>query len=147
MVVAGGFTAVLILTRVTPPREERSVFRPLVEVIRVERQDVEVTIEGHGTVQSTVRTKVVPEVNGRVVSVHHQMFVGGFIPKGEVLLVVDGSDYELAVEERRSQLQQSQAILESAKARLNEVKANLRDATRELERSEDLFKKGIVKAT
>lgn len=144
MVVAGGFTAALILTRVTPPREQRSVFRPLVEVIRAEKQDVEVMIEGYGTVQSTVRTKVVPEVNGRVVSVHHQMFGGGFIPKGEVLLVVDGSDYELAVEERRSQLQQSQAILESAKARLNEVKVSLRDATRELERAEELLKKGIV---
>ena len=144
LVVGGTIAVALILTRATPPKEERPVISPLVEVIRAERQDVQVTVEGHGIVQSTVRTKIVPEVNGRVVSVHRQMFGGGFIPRGKPLLVIDSSDYELAVEERRSQLQQSQAVLETVEAMLTEAKANLRESTRELERVEELYEKGVV---
>ena len=144
LLVGGAIAVALISTRATPPKDERPVIRPLVEVLRAKRQDVEVTIEGHGTVQSTVRTKVVPEVSGRVVSVHRQMFGGGFIPRGKPLLVVDSSDYQLALEERRSQLQQSQSALETVEAMLTEAKANLRDATRELERVEELHEKGVV---
>ena len=144
LLVGGAIAVALISTRATPPKDQRPVIRPLVEVMRAKRQDVEVTIEGYGTVQSTVRTKVVPEVSGRVVSVHRQMFGGGFIPRGKPLLVVDSSDYQLALEERRSQLQQSQSALETVEAMLTEAKANLRDATRELERVEELHEKGVV---
>ena len=68
LLVGGAVTGALVLTRTTPPREERrEVLGPVVDVVVVQQQDLPVKIRGHGTVQPTVRTQVVPEVGGRVV--------------------------------------------------------------------------------
>ncbi|MFQ5928461.1 MAG: efflux RND transporter periplasmic adaptor subunit [Acidobacteriota bacterium] len=144
LAVGGVLAGALVLTRTTPPREERQAVRPVVDVVLAQRQAVPVKIKGHGTVQSTVRTQVVPEVGGRVVSVHQRMFSGGFIPTGEPLVVIDRSDYDLAVEDARAQLEQARAALAAMETRVAEARTSLEDASRELERIQELYERGVM---
>lgn len=144
LVVGAGVAAGLILTRPAPARKERLVIRPMVEVIEVRKQNVPVKITGYGTVQSTVQTQIVPQVEGRVISVHKHLFSGGFIREGEPLVVIDPSDYELALEEAQSLLRQAQASLVSAQTRIAEAQTNLKDATQDLERNHDLYERGVL---
>ncbi|MDA2938380.1 efflux RND transporter periplasmic adaptor subunit [Acidobacteria bacterium AH-259-A15] len=144
LAVGGVVAGALVLTRTTPPREVRQVVRPVVDVVLAQRQAVPVKIKGHGTVQSTVRTQLVPEVGGRVVSVHQRMFSGGFIPMGEPLVVIDRSDYDLAVEDARAQLEQVRAALAAMETRVAEARTNLEDASRELKRIQELYERGVM---
>ncbi len=145
LVGGGVVTGVLVLTRTTPPPEERREFLgPVVDVMVVHRQDLPVKIRGHGTVQPTVRTQVVPEVGGRVVSVHEGMFNGGFIPAGESLVVLDSSDYQLAVEEVRSLFEQERAAVGTIEIGISEARTNLKDSSRDLERIQQLYERGAV---
>ena len=144
LLVGGAVTGALVLTRGTPPRAERQVLAPVVQVVMAEPQNVPVKIRGNGSVQSTVKAQVVPQVGGRIVSVHEHMFSGGFVPAGEPLLGIDRSDYQLALDEAESQLQQFQASVVTGETALEEARTNMRDATRELERIEQLHEKGVL---
>ncbi len=144
LVVGAVVAAALILTRPAPAKEKRLVTRPMVEVIEVRKQNVPVKIIGYGTVQPTVRTQIVPQLEGRVISVHKRLFSGGFIAEGEPLVVIDPSDYELALEETQLQVQQAQASLVTARTRIAEAQTNLKDATQDLERVHDLYERGVL---
>lgn len=144
LAVAAGIATVLVLSRETPPRETAPLVVPNVEVIRAERKDVQVEVVGYGTVRATVQAQVVPQVSGRVVSVHPQLFNGGFIPAGEVLLAIDPADYQLAVEEAASQLEQARAGLAAVEARLAEAATSLENEARDLRRMRELLERGVV---
>ena len=76
--LAGAF--MIASARQAPPRTERTVPGPLVEVVTVNRASVPVEVEGHGEVRARVMVEVVPQVAGRVVEVHPglvQLFSGG----------------------------------------------------------------------
>ena len=83
LIFGGVITGVLMLITEAPLKEDYPVIRPLVEVVLAQKRDVQVEIKGHGTVRSTVKTQVGPEVSGRVVFMHPQMFAGGFISSGQ----------------------------------------------------------------
>ena len=55
-------------------------------------------IELNGVVQPRTSTGIIPQVSGRVVKVSPFFRPGATVAKGDVLFVIDPSDYELAVE-------------------------------------------------
>lgn len=144
LAIGGVVAGALVLTRSEPPREKALQLSPMVNVVQVHREDVTVIISGFGTVQSTVHAQVVPEVGGRVISIHKNMFNGGFVAAGQPLIQIDPADHELAVEETYSQLEQARASLESMESRVAEATIYLEDMARDLERIQELHGKGVV---
>ena len=117
VLLVGVAAAVFIVSsRKAPPRVERPHLGPLVEVLATEVTRVPVTISGHGEVVPKVAVDVVPQVAGQIVKVHPSLVAGGFFRAGEVLVVIDPRDYELAVERAQAAVARAQVTLEREQA-------------------------------
>ncbi len=109
-------TLVLLSARKAPERIERPVLGPLVEVMPAQISNVEVVVSGHGEVVPRVAVDVVPQVAGQVVQVHPSLVAGGFFSAGDVLVVIDPRDYELALERAQASVARAQVSLQREQA-------------------------------
>lgn len=130
---AGGF--VLLQKMKKTPRHTAPGEHALpVEVVAVQPGQVTISLEGYGEIRSRTRVEISAEVSGRVVAVYGQenggrsdLESGVEVQAGEVLLVIDDSDYRLEYETARDRLE----ILERDRVL----------ASRELERVRELYKR------
>ncbi|MBD3317453.1 MAG: efflux RND transporter periplasmic adaptor subunit [Chitinivibrionales bacterium] len=106
---------VLVVTRREPPRAQRLQQAPLVETHPAYPDTHTLTISVYGTVVPAREVGIVPQVNGRIVWVNPNFVPGGIVKEGELLFVVDSSDYVVAVREAQSALQEAEARLEQEK--------------------------------
>jgi len=106
----------LIFTRKAPARVEKKAIAPLVKAQRVYQQDVQMVVQGYGTVQPKVQAEVVPQVSGKVVSIHPDFKNGGFVKAGESLVTIDPRDYELAVQSKKAEVARAVVELDLEKA-------------------------------
>lgn len=122
------------LLRVRPSVATRGEVRPLplVEVIEIQPQTVELHIEAQGTVTPRTESDLVAEVAGRITWVSPNLAAGGFFERGEVLARIDSTDYELAVER--------------ARAAVTRAESELALAETHLERRQSLAERGVVSA-
>ncbi len=128
----------LILLR-KPPAEASPSDREKaiqVEAIAVQPKDVPVTIVGLGQAKALNVVKISPEVSGRVTEIHANLLVGGIVPKGEALFVIDQGPYTARVEEGRAHVEQ----LDGTLARLRTEWENEKQRMEAMERSRDLAK-------
>lgn len=116
LLVGVAAAALIVSSRKAPPRVERPQLGPLVEVVQAEQKSVPITVTGHGEVVAKVAVDVVPQVAGQVVKVHPSLVAGGFFRAGEVLVVIDPRDYELAVERAQAAVARAQVTLEREQA-------------------------------
>jgi len=117
VVIAGIAAAAMIASaRKAPPRVDRPPLGPLVEVLPTEINDVPVVITGHGEVVARVAVDIVPQVAGQVVEAHPSLVAGGFFDAGEVLVVIDPRDYDLAVERAQAAVARAKVTLEREQA-------------------------------
>jgi len=117
VLIAGVAVAALIASaRKAPPRVDRPPLGPLVDVIQTEVSDVPVVVSGHGEVVARVSVDIVPQVMGQVVGVHPSLVAGGFFKTGEVLVVIDPRDYDLAVERAQAAVARAKVTLEREEA-------------------------------
>jgi len=116
LIAGAALAAMIVASRKAPPRVERPQLGPLVEIIDVAVADVPVTVTGHGEVVAKVAVDVVPQVPGQVVKVHPALVAGGFFRAGDVLVVIDPRDYELAVERAQAAVARAQVTLEREQA-------------------------------
>jgi len=117
-------TFILIISRKPPQRAEQQAIAPLVKVKQMNVRDIQMVIRGYGTVKPKVQVEIIPQVSGKVVSVHPRFKAGGFIGANEQLLKIDPRDYELAV-------QQTEAVVAEARVKLDIEKAEGRVAQQE----------------
>ena len=113
----------LIQSKKAPPREEREVAAPLVEVVEAVLQDVQIIVSGYGAVRAKNVVQVVPQVSGKVVSVVDDFVSGGFLPADETLITVDPRDYELAVQRALATVAKAQVTLDLEKAEAQVARA------------------------
>lgn len=89
---------------------------------------VDLTVKSQGTVLPRTRTNLISEVSGLVVEVAPQFVVGGTFAKGDILIRLDSTDYEVAK-------QRADAMLISAKAQLLSEQARSAQAKKEWQMS------------
>jgi len=117
VLIAGAAAAFLIASAgKAPPRVDRPALGPLVEVMRAEVADVPVVVTGHGEVVARVSVDLIPQVAGQVVNTHRSLVAGGFFKAGEVLVVIDPRDYDLAVERAQAAVARAKVTLEREQA-------------------------------
>ena len=103
-------------TRKAPAKVEKKVVAPLVKVQPVHRQDVQMTVQGYGTVQPKIQAEVVPQVSGKVVAINPDFKNGGFVGAGETLITIDPRDYELVVQGAEAEVARAEVELDLEKA-------------------------------
>jgi len=83
---------------------------PLVNVLQVNKIDYPTTISAMGSVIPAQNVNLTSRINGMVISVSPSFVPGGFLAKGEQIVQLDPTDYELAIKQKENEL---------AKARFN----------------------------
>jgi RND family efflux transporter MFP subunit len=91
----------------------------LVDVIRVRKDTFRPTIQAMGTVKPAQDIILSPRVSGEITGRSSSFIPGGYVEKGEMLLQIDPSDYENALELRESELRQAESDLEIEMGRQN----------------------------
>ena len=105
------------MTAKPPEKKQQQKPAAMVEVKEVTPRDMTFLVDSQGTAVPKHSTTLVAEVSGQIIDVSGKYNAGGFFKKGDVLLKIDPSDYEVAVQQARAQLLQAQAALEEEKAR------------------------------
>jgi RND family efflux transporter MFP subunit len=107
VLVAGGAAAYgLYSLRPQPERVEPEPVIPLVRALEIQPRSVTFTVRSQGTVRPRTESTLVAEVAGRVIEVSPSLASGRFVEQGELLLVLDQSDYKQAVIRALAQVEQ-----------------------------------------
>jgi|GEM_PF-38792 len=94
------------------PEEKRRPFNTLAVMADYARQeDVRLTVNTQGEVRPRVEIDLVPEVGGKIVYVSPNFVDGGIIRKGETLIRIDPSDFEVSVVSAEANLANAQQAL------------------------------------
>lgn len=131
-IVLFGIGNMVLLVNTGPTLDPKPVapLAPLVRVMTVNPQSVEMNTSTHGTIAPRTESDLTPEVSGRVTDISASLVSGGFFKKGEVLVTVEPLDYLLALEQAKAGLARAESELDNAQ------KSNVRQA--------DLGKKNLT---
>lgn len=94
------------------PEEKRRPFNTLAVIAAYAVQDdVQLNVKTQGETRPRTEIDLVPEVGGKIVYVSKNFIEGGIIKKGETLLRIDDSDYQVAVIRAQAGLAQAEQAL------------------------------------
>ena len=114
VLIAGAVVLALLLLVSGPSTRRQSAERlaPVVRVIGLDRGSFDRVVESYGTTVPAQEVMLTPQVRGRVQYVSPNLIPGATLEKGEVLVRVERSEYELAVATARATLEQARANFE-----------------------------------
>lgn len=150
IVVLFGIANMAMLIMSGPKLDSKPVvpLAPLVRVVTVNPETVQMTANTHGTVAPRTESELTPEVSGRVVDVSSVLVSGGFFKKGEVLLTIEPLDYELALVQAKASLARSESELNSARrANSRQVDLQKKDLTSDSQSDDALNRFRVADAT
>ncbi len=113
LILAIGFVAFNMMSKLKKaPQRQQPVQRGfLVDVIELKAINHQVKVHATGTVRAGQEIALVPEVSGKVNWISPQLVSGGLFKKGETLLKIDTSDFELAIKRALADIAQVQVAL------------------------------------
>ena len=100
---------------------------PIVDVLHIQPGNHRVWIETQGLVKPKTQIQLVSQVTGRVEAIADQFSAGGFFAANEVLVMVEESDYRIAVSQASAQLANAKQLLATEKGRARQAKREWRD--------------------
>ena len=104
-----------------PEQEQVRVLR----VIKVPTLDVTPRAVGYGTAQPAKEWEAVAEVSGRIVQLHPHLEAGTFIEAGDLLVQIDTTDTQLAIDRLEAEVESSQATVNQLAAQQKNLTASL----------------------
>jgi RND family efflux transporter MFP subunit len=117
-----------------PTRMVRIIEAPLVDFVP--------QAEGYGPVRPARVWSAVAQVAGRVVEIHPRLRDGEVLAEGTLLLRLDPTDYELALEQARAQLAELELQERNARASLLIEERNMELAQKNIDRNRTLVEQG-----
>ena len=105
------------LLKPAPVKAESPDTAVAVKTISLVRTQAVLSIESQGTVAARTRTSLISEVSGRVLTVSEKFVVGGAFDTNDVLLELDPTDYEVALQRANAKLISMNAQLTFERAR------------------------------
>ncbi|MDE1223218.1 HlyD family secretion protein [Vibrio aestuarianus] len=123
----------------------------LVETVPLELRSMAPLVIGFGKVSPKVEWKAIAEVSGKVVYRYPRLEKGQVLAQGTEILRIDPLDYELKLSQAEADLQSSKTSLSklnqeewNLKQTLNIEKNSLDISRKELERKQNLLKRGLT---
>ncbi len=109
-VLAVGILGAVALIKARPQVQVQKpeVPPPLVRVMHVKRQSLQLKVRAQGNVTPRTESTLVAQVPGQVIAVSPAFASGGFFEAGDLLASIDPRDYELALARARSQVAQAE---------------------------------------
>jgi multidrug efflux system membrane fusion protein len=124
-ILIGAVILFAVVARRNTPQQEAipEATRPLL-VIRVPRTDVVPRVLGFGTARPGDVWAAVAEVKGRITHTHPELKAGAILRKGETVVRIDPTEYDLQI----ARLQAEVAQVEAQQAELDANEVNYKDA-------------------
>lgn len=88
-----------------------------VKTMTVNSSELMVRVESQGVAKARTRTALVSEVSGAVLQVSDAFVVGGTFQSGDMLMKLDPTDYEVALQRAEARLMGAKAAMEFERAR------------------------------
>ena len=109
LILAFGGCVSLLLLRTGPETvpEEKISSAKIVQTIPLVPQTRSVVVSAAGTVVPSRKVVIKPQVTGQVIWQSESITLGGHVKEGDELIRIDPKDYELALAEVRSNLEQA----------------------------------------
>ncbi len=104
LIVAGVVSYIFIQTKPEPKRRNINLLPSKVSVIEVNPISDNILVEAMGVVQPMQELSIISEVGGRVEWINDKLIPGGFIRKGETIVKIEKTDYEIALEQAKANL-------------------------------------------
>jgi RND family efflux transporter MFP subunit len=139
VVILGAAVAVSFYWLTNRPRARR---RPpqsgaaLVEVKRLESDSHHIAVDAMGTVQAARTVVLTPRVSGEITDVSREFLPGGRFRAGEQIAKIDPADYELAVQQRQTEIERRAAEIERQKSIVYQCDCDIIKAESELRTEE-----------
>ena len=114
VVVAILFAVMMAGMKPEPPKKERKEVDALVEVLVLETMTANFSIRSQGTVQPRTQTILSAEVSGTIISISPRFIAGGVFARGDVLLRIDPTNYDVAVKTATALVKQRQIEFDGA---------------------------------
>ena len=115
--VAVVITVGLVAAKKAPEKKPEVEKAFLVDVTKVELQDLNFTVASQGTVMPKVQTAISAQVGGKIVDVSPAFIEGGMFKKGDVLIQLEQADYITDLKLAEAELARAKALLEEEEAR------------------------------
>lgn len=137
-VLGGGTAAAVYLLRTGPTASRRQPERraTLVTVREVSRSNRRATIEAMGAVRAAQTIDLLPRVSGEIVEISPECIPGGRFAKGAVIARIDPADYQIAVEERQSEVARLTAALEQQRSLVAQRESDIASSASLIEQRE-----------
>ena len=116
ILVGIGGAIVIVKARPEVERSPTEAPDPAVRVVEVHPASITLRVASQGTVRARTESTLVTQVAGQIVSVGPAFAEGGFFERGDLLVTVDPSDYELAAARAEAQLAQATLRLRQEEA-------------------------------
>ena len=107
LVVAVGLSLALLWSGPETKPKEKTSSAKIVQTVEVNPLTRSVAVSVFGSVIPARRVVIRPQVSGQVVMQSSAMTIGGLVKKNEELIRIDAQDYELALAEVKSNLEQA----------------------------------------
>lgn len=101
--------------REAPAKKERVELDPLVDVLALDAMTVDFDVRSQGTVQPRTETILSAEVSGTISSISPKFIAGGVFASNEVLMRIDPTNYEVALDQAEARVTQRQIEYDGAK--------------------------------
>ena len=114
--VGAGLIGLLVALRPVVEPGPPNVDAPLVRTVIAEPREVRFTVRTQGTVKPRTESDLVAEVSGRIISVSPSLASGGFLEVDDAVVMIDPSDYEIAVERAKASVARTESQLSLARS-------------------------------
>lgn len=123
-IIAFGFAIYAIMKALAPEPEKIEVEQKpqLVKVVEIKKEDLRIPIFSQGNVSAISESVLTAQVAGNIIQVSSKFADGGYFAKGDRLLTIDDTDYQVALLEAQARLTIAQANLQEEQARVKQAK-------------------------
>jgi len=118
LVIGGSVGGVAIMGALKPEPEKKEDTIKAVPVLTAlaAQDDVTLSVTTQGEVQPRIEINVVPQVSGRITYMSPQFIDGGAFKKGDILVRIEATDYELRLVQARANVAQAETVLTREKS-------------------------------
>jgi RND family efflux transporter MFP subunit len=141
-----GVLAVVLapLIKQAPPQSTKTPSPKVVRVIKMQPRDIQPAVIGYGYIQPTNDWQVQAELSGTITWIAENLGSGSIINKGEAVLKIDPTPYQLSKAQLQAQLDVATLKDDTIQASLKIAQQDFNLQKTELERYELLSKEGNV---
>lgn len=115
----------IISMRQPAPYKPEEEVKAVVEVQKVQLENLTLAIPSQGAVEATNETQAAAEVAGKIIRISPSFVAGGNFKKDDVLLEIDPSDYQTAVVQAEVALAEAKLAITLEEARVEQTKRDV----------------------